>query len=75
MKTNDNKWQWVMITSENEWNNERQRAVWQITASDNEWQLITTSGTTNDSKWERMRASKMAFKMKQKANMVPEEYC
>ena len=75
MKTNDNKWQWVMITSENEWNNEWQRVVWQITTSDNEWQLITTSGTTNDSKWERMRASKMAFKMKQKANMVPEEYC
>ena len=45
-----------MTTSDNEWWNEWQRVVQQVTTNDNEWQRMATSNK-NDNKWQRMIAS------------------
>ena len=44
-------------SSDNEWYNEWQRMTTSGTTSDNEWQRVTTSGTTSDNEWQRMTTS------------------
>ena len=45
-----------MTASDNEWCNEWQRVVQQVTTNDNDWQRMATSNK-NGNKWERMIAS------------------
>ena len=53
-KTSDNEWKQVTM-NDNDWQ--------QVTTSENEWynnqQRMTSIGTSNETKWERMRASKI----------------
>ena len=71
--------QWQRMTSsgttnDNDWYNKWQRVVQNITTNDNEWQKMKMS----DSEWQRaikrMKTYKNGFKLKQKTNLVPEEF-
>ena len=40
----------------------------------NEWQRMTTSDKTNENEWESVKGVILSFKMKEKANLVPEQF-
>ena len=56
---NDNEWHRVK-TNDNEWYNE--------------WQRMTTSGTTNENKWEQVKESDFGFRMKQNMQCITTIY-
>ena len=78
-----NEWQ-RMTTSDNECYNEWQPVVQWVTMSDNEWQWViendsewqrmTASDKTNENEWESVKGVILSFKMKEKANLVPEQF-